>query len=61
MLQWCCFNDISVNANSISARLKSEGKRINTTDFNLPDISTMLVGVIFKHIHQIQEPSIHKF
>ena len=61
MLQWCCFNDISVNANPIFARLKSKGQRINTTTFYLPDISRKLVGVIFKYIDQIQEPSIYKF
>ena len=45
-----CFNDISVNANLISVRLKSKRKRINTINFYLRDISTLLVGVVFKHI-----------
>ena len=44
-----CFNDISVNANLISVRLKSKRQRINTINFYLRDISTPLVGVVFKH------------
>ena len=54
------FNDISVNANPISARLKSKRQRINTVTFYLRNISTPLVGVVFKHIDQIQEPLICK-
>ena len=34
------FNDISVNANLISVRLKSKRQRINTINFYLRDIST---------------------
>ena len=44
-----CFNDISVNANLISVRLKSKRQHINTINFYLHDISTPLVGVVFKH------------
>ena len=43
-----CFNDISVNANLISVRLKSKRQRINTINFYLRDISTPLAGVVFK-------------
>ena len=46
----CCFNDISVNANLISVRLKSKWQRINTINFYLRDISTPLVGIVFKHV-----------
>ena len=42
-------NDISVNANRISVRLNSKWQRINTVTFCLRDISTPLVGVVFKH------------
>ena len=42
-------NDISVNANPISVRLKSKRQRINTVTFYLRDISTPLVSVVFKH------------
>ena len=55
-----CFNDISVNANLISVRLKSKRQCINTINFYLRDISTTLVGVVFKHIDQIQKPLIYK-
>ena len=51
------FNEISVNANSISVRLKSKRQRINTVTY-LRDILTPLVGVVFKH--KIQEPLIYK-
>ena len=44
-----CFNDISVNANLISVRLKSKRQRINTITFYLRDISTPLV-VSFSNI-----------
>ena len=44
-----CFNDISVNENLISVRLKSKRQRINTINIYLCDISTPLVGVVFKH------------
>ena len=44
-----CFNDISVNANLISVRLKSKWKRIKNINSYLRDISTPLVGVVFKH------------
>ena len=48
-----CFNDISVNANPISVRLKPKQQRINTVTFYLCDIFTSLVGVVCKHIDQI--------
>ena len=47
-----CFNDISVNANLISVRLKSKRQRINTINFYLHDILMLLVGVVFKHHQQ---------
>ena len=47
-----CFNDISVNANLISVRLKSKQQRINTINFYLHDILMSLVGVVFKHHQQ---------
>ena len=56
-----CFKDIYVDANPISVRLKLKRQRIKTADFYLRDISTPLVGVISKHIDQIQEPLIHKY
>ena len=55
-----CFNDISVNANPISVRLKSKRQLINTVTFYLRDILTPLVVVVFKHIDQIQELLIYK-
>ena len=36
-------------------RLKSKWQRISTINFYLRDISTPLVGVVFRHIDQIQE------
>ena len=46
--------------NLISVRLRSKRERINTITFYLRDISTPLVGVVFKHIDQILEPFIYK-
>ena len=46
-------NDISVNANLISVRLKSKRQRINKKTLYLRDIWTLLVAVVFKHIDQI--------
>ena len=46
--------------NKISVRLKSKRQRINTVTFYLRDISMSLVGVLFKHIDQIQEPLTYK-
>ena len=43
-----------------TVRLKSKPQRINTVTFYLHDISTPLVGVIFKHVEQIQQPLIYK-
>ena len=51
-----CFNDISVNVNPISVRLKSKRQHINTVTFYLCDISMLLVSVVFKHKEQIHEP-----
>ena len=48
-----CFNDIFVYANPISVRLKLKRQRINTVAFYLRDISTPLVGVVFKHVDEI--------
>ena len=45
---------------NISVRLKRKRQRIHTITFYLRDISTPLVGVIFKGIDQIQEPLRHK-
>ena len=59
-LPFNCFNDISVNASPISVRLKPRRQRINTVTFYLRDISTPLVGVVFKHINRTQEPLIYK-
>ena len=42
-----------------SVRLKSKRQGINTVTFYLRDISTALVGVVFKHINQVQEPLIY--
>ena len=42
-----CFNDVSVNANPISVRLKPKRQRINTVTFYLRDISALLIGVVF--------------
>ena len=46
--------------NLISVRLRSKRERINTITFYLRDISTPLVGVVFKHIDQILESFIYK-
>ena len=46
--------------NLISVRLRSKRERINTITFYLRDISTLLVGVVFKHIDQILEPLVCK-
>ena len=46
--------------NLISERLRSKRERINTITFYLRDISTPLVGVVFKHIDQILESFIYK-
>ena len=48
---YICFDDVSVNANPISVRLRSKRQRINTITFYLCDISTPLVGVVFRHIN----------
>ena len=42
-----------------SVRLKSKRQGINRVTFYLRDISTALVGVVFKHINQVQEPLIY--
>ena len=52
------FNDISVNANLISAILKSRWQRIDTITFYLRDISTPLVSVVFKHRSNIRTVNI---
>ena len=44
----------------LNVRLKSKRQRINTVTFYLRAISTPLVGVVFKHIDQIQELLIYK-
>ena len=46
--------------NLISVRLRSKRERINTITFYLRDISTPLVGVVFKHTDQILESFIYK-
>ena len=46
--------------NLISVRLRSKRERIKTITFYLRDISTLLVGVVFKHIDQILEPLVYK-
>ena len=46
--------------NFVFVRLKSKRYRINTVTFYLRDILTALVGIIFKHIDQIQKPLINK-
>ena len=45
---------------AVFVRIKSKRQRINTVTFYLRDISTPLVGVVFKHVNQIQEPLIYK-
>ena len=45
-----CLNDISVNANPISVRLKTKQQLINTVTFYSRDILTPRIGVRFKHI-----------
>ena len=45
---------------NIFVRLKSKRQRIDTIIFYLRDISMLLVGLVFKHIDQIQEPLIYK-
>ena len=44
-LSFDCFNDISVNANPISVRLKLKWQHINTVTFYIGDILMPLVGV----------------
>ena len=52
----------SINiTNFVFVRLKSKRYRINTVTFYLRDTLTALVGIIFKHIDQIQKPLINKF
>ena len=49
-LSFDCFNDLSVNANPISVRLKSKRQHINTVTFYIGDILMPLVGVFFSNI-----------
>ena len=55
-----CFNDISVNANPISVRLKSKRQLINIYLRDISTVSLSLVGVVFKHMDHIQRPLIYK-
>lgn len=49
-----------VNANPISVGLKPKWQRINTINFYLRDISIPPIGVVFKHMDEIQEPLLQK-